>query len=108
MTAFKTKSRKPIRTFFMRITLRPTIFPPNNVDFTKGLSADSEEEIMKKKNPTFYSTIVTSKEWCEWERAAPFYGFDWAESTECGWLSPAHWDAFLSWVKGRTKKAKKK
>lgn len=50
--------------------------------------------------PTFYGSIVDSKEWKEWSMVAHEYGYDWVESTETGWLSPGHWLAFLNWVRG--------
>ncbi len=49
--------------------------------------------------PTFYATIASSPEWQAWEKAALGHGFDWHESTECGWLSPEHFAAFMSWVR---------
>lgn len=48
---------------------------------------------------TFYRTIVGSLEWQEWEKVAHHPGFDWHESTECEWLSPKHFAAFIKWVK---------
>jgi len=53
----------------------------------------------KKKNPTFYRTVVNSEEWQEWEKIAYKKGFDWSESTECGWLSDKHFSAFIRWIK---------
>ena len=47
---------------------------------------------------SFWKTIVESKEWKEWEKVAYENGFDWSESTECGWLSPQHFQAFLDWT----------
>lgn len=48
--------------------------------------------------PTFYQTIVSSKEWQAWEKVAYEKGFDWSESTECGWLSPKHFKEFLKFT----------
>lgn len=56
--------------------------------------------------PTFYETIVASKEWQEWEKMAYRRGYDWAESTECGWLSSGHLKAFFRFVKTSGKKKK--
>lgn len=51
-------------------------------------------------NPTYYETIVKSDIWKEWTRyAEENMLFDMAESIECGWLSKAHWEAFINWVK---------
>lgn len=55
----------------------------------------------KNKYPTFYETIVKSPQWQNWQYVAVNFGFDAAESTECGWLSPEHFQAFLKWVVGR-------
>ena len=49
--------------------------------------------------PTFYGTVVDSKEWRAWEHDAHKHGFDWSESTECGWLSPRHFKEFIRWIK---------
>lgn len=50
-------------------------------------------------NETFYDTIIASKEWQDWEKVAEERGFDYAESKECGWLSPEHWRAFVDFIK---------
>ena len=55
--------------------------------------------ILPKKPPTFYRTVVTSPQWIAWRDHAHEYNFDWAESTECAWLSPEHFQAFISFVK---------
>ena len=54
-------------------------------------------QVINKGYPTFYETIVKSKEWQDWEKVAYKKGYDWAESTETGWLSPKHFKAFLRW-----------
>lgn len=48
---------------------------------------------------TFYGTVIQSKEWYEWEKVAHTFGYDWHESTETGWLSPGHFQAFLEFVR---------
>lgn len=57
----------------------------------------------KQEYPTFYETIVRSPEWRNWEKVAHIKGYDWAESTECGWLSSKHFEAFLEFVKNKEK-----
>ncbi len=46
-------------------------------------------------HPSFYKTIVESKEWQAWEKVANEQGFDYDESRECGYFSTKHWQAFL-------------
>lgn len=66
-----------------------------------------EEYLLKDKDyPTFYRTITNSKEWKEWvkwnEKNTEKEGiitYDICESTECGWLSKEHWNAFLNFIK---------
>lgn len=50
------------------------------------------------KYPTFYETVVHSPQWQAWTKVAHTYGYDWHESTECGWLSENHFDSFIRWV----------
>lgn len=47
---------------------------------------------------TYYGAVVNNPLWQEWEKVAYDYGFDYWESVECGWLSDAHFAAFLKWV----------
>lgn len=57
------------------------------------------------KHQTFYETVVHSPQWQAWKKVAEKKGFDWHESTECGWLSEKHFHAFLSWcVKNKDNK----
>lgn len=49
-----------------------------------------------QKNPEFYETIIKSQQWQEWGKVAHEEGFDWHESTETGWLSDKHFQAFLN------------
>jgi hypothetical protein len=53
--------------------------------------------------PTFYGTIVDSKEWQAWGKVAHEQGYDWHESTETGWLSSGHWLAFLNFCRQHDK-----
>jgi len=61
-----------------------------------------EEEVY----PSFWKTVVTSKQWEEWEgevnkrlhRGKFEKAFDVGESRECGWLSPNHFQAFLDFT----------
>jgi len=56
-------------------------------------------------NPTFYDTVINSKEWKAWaehlhqEALQERLHFDIAESVECGWLSENHWNAFIEFTK---------
>ena len=51
--------------------------------------------------PTFYGTIVDSKEWKEWvKKNEEDPKWDVHEAMETGWLSPVHWLAFLNFVRG--------
>ena len=56
-------------------------------------------------NPTFYDTVVHSKEWKAWEEylhqeaMQDRLHFDIDESIECGWLSENHWNAFIKFTK---------
>ena len=56
------------------------------------------------KNPTFYQTVVHSKEWKAWteylhqEALQDRLHFDIDESVECGWLSDRHWNAFMEFT----------
>jgi len=55
---------------------------------------------MSKLNPTFKKTICKSQIWQEWIKyQEKKMEWDVGESTECGWLSDEHWEAFISWVK---------
>ena len=49
-------------------------------------------------HPSFWKTIVESKEWKAWEKVANEKGFDYDESRECGWFSPSHFKAFLEYT----------
>lgn len=58
-------------------------------------------------HPSFYRTIVDSPEWEAWVKLNEAYPmFDVHECMECGWLSPQHFAAFLSFVKYGTDKIK--
>lgn len=53
-------------------------------------------------NPTYYETVVHSpqfKAWVKYNESLPQPLFDTPESIECGWLSPEHFEFFLSFVK---------
>ena len=53
------------------------------------------------KHPTFYKTVVHSKEfqaWVKYNESLDIPLFDTPESIECGWLSPEHFEAFLNFV----------
>jgi len=50
--------------------------------------------------PTFYSTIVNSPQWQQWVKENETNPqFDVHESMETGWLSQAHFQAFLEYCK---------
>lgn len=49
--------------------------------------------------PTYYGTIQANPAWQAWGKVAEGFGYDWAESTETGWLSEGHFEAFLKWYK---------
>lgn len=54
------------------------------------------------KNPTYYETIIHSDIWKEWTKLQEeTMDFDIWESIECGWLSDAHWIAFINWVQNK-------
>jgi len=64
----------------------------------------------KKRNPTFYQTVIESLQWKLWEReqARRFNEgpsgktwekvYDMAECMECGWISQNHFQDFLDFV----------
>ena len=54
----------------------------------------------KDGHPSFWKTVVESKEWQDWEKVANKKGFDCDESRECGWFSPQHFRAFLDSICG--------
>lgn len=61
-------------------------------------------EIINGNNPTFYRTIVQSEKWQEWEKEAYNQGIDWAEATECGWMSVDHWNKFVRFITNNIEK----
>jgi hypothetical protein len=60
------------------------------------------------EHESFWKTVVTSTQWKEWvkENSRRMHlkpigeCFDIDECRECGWISPAHFQAFLEFVKG--------
>ena len=55
---------------------------------------------------SFHHTIVESDEWKSWMAYHQSLGkplFDFAETVECGWISPQHWKAFVNFIKGGPK-----
>jgi hypothetical protein len=51
-------------------------------------------------HPTFYGTVVSSKEWQAWVKENEQNPkWDVHESMETGWLSPGHFSAFLNFTK---------
>lgn len=51
-------------------------------------------------HPSFWKTIVQSKEWGKWyKHASKNHLFDVDESQECGWMSLNHWNSFLEFIK---------
>lgn len=70
----------------------------------------NEQNYGTKEYPSFWKTIVESKEWKLWykEQMRRFADdartegvFDIDESQECGWMSPGHWEEFVKFIKGR-------
>jgi len=63
------------------------------------------------ENPTFYDTIIRSKQWQKWEKEQErrkeddnWKGvFDYDESRECGLLSSEHFESFMDFC-GKMKK----
>lgn len=53
-------------------------------------------------HPSFWKTVVESKEWSEWEKIANKEGFDCDESREIGAFSPEHFSAFLDFIRNQT------
>jgi len=51
------------------------------------------------ERPTFFRTMVDSPQWQAWTEYAEAQGFSTVESMELGLLSPAHFQAFISFVK---------
>jgi hypothetical protein len=76
---------------------------------------NQEQVYGTKAYPSFWKTIVESKEGKAWykEQMARFSRaddrpmgtkpteelFDVDESFECGWMSPAHWRSFIKFIK---------
>jgi hypothetical protein len=73
-----------------------------------------EQQYGTKEYPSFWKTIVESKEGKLWYKEmmkrfskmadAPIgkateHCFDIDESWECGWMSPAHWEEFTKFIK---------
>jgi len=50
-------------------------------------------------HPFIHKTMLHSKEWKDWEKVAYKKGFDWAETSELGWMSPEHWSAFVKFIR---------
>ena len=67
-----------------------------------------------REYPSFWKTIVESKEWKAWMKkqnklfskfvasqcdksSMPIFDVD--ESHECGWISPRHWKEFVKFIK---------
>lgn len=48
--------------------------------------------------------LLSSPEWRSWENQAYKLGWDWAETSETGWMSDGHFTAFMEFV--RTTKRK--
>ena len=78
-----------------------------------------EQQYGTKEYPSFWKTIVESKEGKAWykEQMARFSRmsklpmgkpwkeavFDVDESFECGWMSPTHWKSFVKFIRNEKK-----
>ena len=51
----------------------------------------------KKPHNSFWKTIVLSDEWQQWEDSSP--PWDVGECRGAGWISPAHWKAFVKFLR---------
>ena len=62
---------------------------------------DTRSDYIKKMDneQNFCITIVQSPQWEAWDKVAHLRGWDSSESSETGWLSQKHLQAFLNFVK---------
>ena len=80
----------------------------DNIENAVDASNKEQREMMNKESDyikkmdneqNFCITIVQSPQWKAWDKVAHLRGWDSSESSETGWLSQKHLQAFLNFVK---------